>query len=49
MKNLLILLFFFTATIAVQAQEQIKWMTMNEALEAQKKKPKKIFLDAYTT
>lgn len=31
----------------VQAQE-IKWMSMNEALEAQKKQPKKIFMDAYT-
>ncbi len=31
-----------------QAQE-IKWMSMNEALAAQKKQPKKIFMDAYTT
>src|SRR5690606_19217831 len=34
---------------SLQAQEQIKWVTFNEALELQKKKPKKIFLDAYTT
>lgn len=27
---------------------QIEWMTMNEALEAQKKDPKKIFADIYT-
>lgn len=27
---------------------QIEWMTMNEALEAQQKKPKKIFADIYT-
>ncbi len=27
---------------------QVKWMTMNEALEAQKKEPKKILLKAYT-
>lgn len=33
---------------AVQGQE-IEWMTMNEALEAQEKEPKKIFMDAYTT
>src|SRR5690606_41789628 len=26
----------------------IKWMTFNEALELQKKKPKKIFMDVYT-
>lgn len=35
-------------SISVSAQE-IKWMSMNEALEAQKKQPKKIFVDAYTT
>lgn len=29
-------------------QSQIEWMTMNEALEAQKKEPKKIFADIYT-
>ena len=29
-------------------QSQIEWMTMNEALEAQKKEPKKIFADVYT-
>lgn len=28
--------------------QEINWMTMNEALAAQKKQPKKIFLDAYT-
>ena len=27
---------------------QIEWMTMNEALEAQKETPKKIFADVYT-
>ncbi|HET8854745.1 MAG TPA: thioredoxin fold domain-containing protein [Salinimicrobium sp.] len=37
---------FFTGVIAAQ---EIKWMSMNEALEAQKKEPKKIFMDAYTT
>lgn len=31
------------------AQEEIRWMTMNEALAAQKKEPKKIFVDMYTT
>ncbi len=31
-----------------QAQE-INWMSMNEALAAQKKEPKKIMMDAYTT
>ena len=32
----------------VSAQE-INWMTMNEALEAQSKNPKKILMDVYTT
>lgn len=38
---------FFISYSALQAQE-IKWMSMNEALAAQKKQPKKIFMDAYT-
>lgn len=36
----------FFAIHSVHAQ--IEWMTMNEALEAQKKVPKKIFADVYT-
>lgn len=48
MKKIIVLLFIgFLATNA-KAQE-IKWMTMNEALAAQKETPKKIFMDAYTT
>ena len=46
-KILFSLLVVFVAG-GIQAQE-IKWMSMNEALEAQKKEPKKIFMDAYTT
>ncbi len=46
MKNLLIILGFLMC-FSTQAQE-IKWMSMNEALEAQKKAPKKIFMDVYT-
>jgi len=45
------LVFFLLLTIsfsAINAQE-IEWMSMNEALEAQKKEPRKIFVDAYTT
>ena len=48
MKKLLLFTFLFVSVSALTAQE-IKWMSMNEALEAQKKKPKKIFVDAYTT
>ena len=40
----IILLFGFTSTIA----QEIQWMSLNEALEAQKKEPKKIFIDVYT-
>lgn len=43
--GLLIILFAAPAALS----QEIQWMTMNQALEAQKKKPKKIFLDAYTT
>ena len=48
MKKLLLLVSIILTGFAAQAQE-IKWMSMNEALEAQKKEPKKIFMDAYTT
>jgi len=34
-------------TIGVFSQN-VNWMSMNEALAAQEKKPKKIFMDAYT-
>lgn len=44
--SILILLLFTGGFL--QAQE-INWMSMNEALEAQKEEPKKIFMDAYTT
>lgn len=42
--GLLILIFGVTSAFS----QEIKWMTMNEALNAQKKEPKKIFMDAYT-
>ncbi|MAP54352.1 thioredoxin fold domain-containing protein [Altibacter sp.] len=47
MKHLLLvaLLFVFGSVSA----QSINWMTMNEALAAQKKEPKKIFMDVYTT
>ncbi len=43
--NFLIFLF----TINVNYSQQIKWMSLGEALEAQKIKPKKIIMDVYTT
>lgn len=42
-------MFVLVAQSTMHAQEQIHWVTLNEALELQKKNPKKIFLDAYTT
>lgn len=48
MKKLFLTIFLAAVTgLSLNAQE-IKWMSMNEALEAQQKKPKKIFMDAYT-
>jgi thioredoxin-related protein len=47
MKKLLLALFIALGSMAVQAQE-IKWMSMDEALAAQKKKAKPIFMDVYT-
>lgn len=49
MKSLFLsLMVFISATAVIEAQE-VNWMTMNEALEAQKEEPRKIFMDAYTT
>ena len=48
MKKYIILVIIALVSVGVQAQE-INWMSMNEALEAQKKNPKKILVDAYTT
>ena len=47
MKKILFALFLTLGAITIQAQE-IKWMTMDEALVAQKKKAKPIFMDVYT-
>ncbi len=48
MKKFIFILAFLTIA-TINAQEGIKWMTMNEAVAAQKKNPKKIFMDVYTT
>lgn len=48
MKNLFLTVTFLLVIASVSAQE-IKWMSMNEALAAQKQAPKKILMDAYTT
>lgn len=47
MKNIFLFLTIALLSFSAQAQE-IKWMTFNEALVAQKKSPKPIFMDVYT-
>ncbi|MEJ5052755.1 thioredoxin family protein [Sphingobacterium sp. MYb382] len=47
MKKVVFLFTFILAGIAAQAQE-IKWMSFNEALAAQAKERKPIFMDVYT-
>lgn len=47
MKKLFLALFLVVTSFATNAQE-IKWMTLDEALAAQKKTPKPIFMDVYT-
>lgn len=47
MKKLLLALVITLGALTAQAQE-IKWMSMDEALAAQKKKAKPIFMDVYT-
>lgn len=42
---ILILLYF---GFGLHAQEKINWMSMEEALKAQKEKPRKILMDTYT-
>ena len=48
MKKLLLIAFLVAGSLQMIAQDGIQWMSMNEALEAQKENPKKIFMDAYT-
>ena len=49
MKKLIpVFLLFWIGCIGLGWGQEIEWMTMNEALEAQKQKPKKIMMDAYT-
>lgn len=46
MHKILLVLVVLLSVTRMQGQE-INWMTINEALEAQKQEPKKIFMDAY--
>lgn len=47
MKKIFLFVVFALVSIATQAQE-VKWMTMKDAIAAQKKNKKPIFIDAYT-
>ncbi len=46
MKKIIVLFALFPITLL--AQDKIQWMTMNEALAAQKENPRKIIMDVYT-
>lgn len=47
MKKYLMVFVLVIGSLVANAQE-IKWMTFNEAIAAQKKNPKPIFMDVYT-
>lgn len=47
MKKVITITFMLFAAITLQAQ-QINWMTFDQAVAAQKKNPKPIFMDVYT-
>ncbi len=47
MKKILLVLFIVCGVVSLQAQE-INWMSFDDAIAAQKKKPKPIFMDVYT-
>ncbi len=47
MKKIILLLSLLM--VGVASAQKINWMTMDEALAAQAKKPKKIFVDMYTS
>ena len=47
-KLVVALILLFIGAGSLSAQEKIKWISFNEALKAQEKEPRKIFMDAYT-
>jgi thioredoxin-related protein len=48
MKKIFFLMIFLVGFLTAHAQKKINWITMNEALAAQKETPKKILIDFYT-
>jgi len=50
MKNLLLVVIFFSSIFSSIAQDnEINWMSLEDAVEAQSKEPRKIIMDMYTT
>jgi len=50
MKKIILLLILLIAGVSVNAQEsEINWMSLEEAVQAQAKNPKKIMMDVYTS
>ena len=51
MKKIILLLTFVSLTINAQEinEKEVQWMTLSQALEAQKLNPKPIFIDFYTS
>ena len=50
MKNLLLVVLFFSSIFSSIAQDKgINWMSLEDAVEAQNKEPRKIIMDMYTT
>ena len=47
MKRIILLVVIFISTISAKAQE-INWISVDKAIELQKKNPKKIMIDVYT-
>jgi len=48
MNKLILTVLFLGLGSCIKAQETIKWVSFNQAIELQKKNPKKIFMDVYT-
>ncbi len=48
MKKFILLMLIGVFSVALQAQDGINWMSLEEAVAAQKKEPRKIMMDVYT-
>ncbi|WP_435264115.1 thioredoxin family protein [Tenacibaculum sp. nBUS_03] len=48
MRNFIIVVVLVVASISVKAQDKVKWLTFEEAIEKNEKNPKPILIDIYT-